>query len=66
VVRAFIVLLLVGSVLTEKFISHGFIVLEIAAAMNLAILLWSFYCLAQIATQLHVRELSSLSSRTIK
>jgi hypothetical protein len=66
VARAFIVLFLVVSVLIEKFISRGFMVFEIAAAINLAILIWSFYCLAQLATQLHVRELSPLSSRTIK
>jgi hypothetical protein len=66
VARAFIVLFLVISIMTERFFPHGFIVLEIAAAINLAILIWSFYCLAQLATQLHVRELSSLSSRTIK
>jgi hypothetical protein len=66
VARAFMVLFLLGSIMTERFFPQGFIVLEITAAINLAILIWSFYCLAQLATQPHVRELSSLSSRTIK
>lgn len=54
--RAFIVLFLVGSLLTEKFADRGFIVLEIAAAINLAILIWSFYRLGQLAVRLHVQE----------
>jgi hypothetical protein len=65
VARAFIVLFLVGSLLIEKFVDRGFIVLEIAAAINLAILLWSFYRLGQLATRLRTRELSTLSSRTM-
>jgi hypothetical protein len=66
VARAFMVLFLVGSLLTERFFSQGFIVLEIAAALDLAILIWSFYRLGQLTMRLHTRELSTLQSRTMK